>query len=344
MKIASSLWAAVLSFIATAYAQKVIVSSFDSLNENGECQGALLQSAFLDVKQKPDHWTECIKTDGEAQCASMRSLLGFNEVCTVHVWAGDNCQDGEIRNWPISLKGNHASYPGTKWKSLKIRCNEGLKPDADNPVPDAQCKLPLPGGRWPSANETDFPTVKSIIEDMKICGNIGPNTTFYSFGATTAQAIPFRDSIGGFMFNDALPGSWTQAMAERFPILARQIPQQVLAARIAEAMAYLSRGDVYLVTADNRGAYTVPNPPQAGQGPNVWRFVEFPTLQRNRLISKVIRVTNTQPFQKTVDWESFQGDKYPELPPSIASSLDPNLPSLPPPVLPENPPSRFRKI
>ena len=346
MKIALSFLAAGLYFATTAQTQKALASSFAEVGENGGCTGNLLSSSILDAGGVGKYWSDCVKTSKEAQCAAVVGLTGFNEACSVHVWEDDACQGDEKQNWPISIAGNQASNPGTKWNSLKIMCNPDVEEGVvgQTPAPEAPCTPNLPDGKWPSENEPDFPTVNSLREDMKLCGKVGKNTIFYSFGARTSEVVPFRDSLegGGVMFNDALPGDWTRVMAKKFPILERTIPQQVLAARWGEAMASLAYGEVFLVTADNLGAYTIPNPPRLGEGPNVWRFAEFPTLQRNKLVSKVTRVENAPPFRRTVDWEGFKN--YPELPESQAMKYDPNAPSLPPGVPPAQPQRRFRRF
>jgi len=47
---------------------------------------------------------------------------------------------------------------------------------------------------------------------MKACGNVGTNSVFYSFGARTKDARPFRDSLDpqGTMFNDALDAAYVE--------------------------------------------------------------------------------------------------------------------------------------
>ena len=161
-------------------------------------------------------------------------------------------------------------------------------------------------GPWDSAsNGATFPTTNNIKSDMIKCGNVGNigPTIFYSFGATTIQARGFRDTLSprGVMFNDALPASWTFDLS-RAVNLAGQDRQAILVARIAQAMAELSKGEVFFFAPAFADPYTIPNPGP----PNVWRSYEFPTLQRNtgdNAITRITKVINESPYARSLGWQ-----------------------------------------
>ena len=178
-------------------------------------------------------------------------------------------------------------------------------------------------GPWDSAsNGATFPTTENIMSDMTKCGNVGNigPTIFYSFGATTIQTRGFRDTLSprGVMFNDALPDAWTLAVANAVN-LAGQDRQSLLVARYGQAMASLSKGEVYFFAPAFANPYTIPNPGP----PNVWRSYEFPTLQRNtgdNAITKVTSVVNTPPYAQSLGWQP-NDPQYALLPPSNADTI-----------------------
>ena len=180
-------------------------------------------------------------------------------------------------------------------------------------------------GPWQSAqNAPYFPTVNDIKTDMLRCGNIGQTgpTIFYSFGTRTPEARGFRDTLTpvGNMFNDVLPGDWfvgSGSVGEAINIVAAD-RQALLVARYGQAMAELSKGEVFLVVPPFADPYTPPLDPP-GVTPNVWRNYEFPTLQRNTDITQVTRVINAPPYDRSPGWLP-NDPKYSELPPSNADS------------------------
>ena len=177
-------------------------------------------------------------------------------------------------------------------------------------------------GPWDCAsNGATFPTTENIMSDMIKCGNIGKSgpTIFYSFGATTTEARGFRDTLSprGVMFNDALPGAWTIDVGNAVN-LAAQDRQALLIARYGQAMASLSKGEVYFVAPASANPYTIPN-----DLPNVWRSYEFPTLQRNtgdNAITRVTSVVNTPPYAQSLGWQP-NDPQFPLLPPSNADTI-----------------------
>ena len=160
---------------------------------------------------------------------------------------------------------------------------------------DTKCKnTPANGGQWESEKVeyvhtfdqtqqivadisvlVSFPTVVSLKADMKTCGNIGPNTVFYSWGIGAGPATTFAKTLSpqGMTFNDALDFSFVEKMA-KFNLGAPSSPRFILfVQRWEEAMASLLYGTVYLVVPTGYGAYTPP-----GTARNDWYFIEFPTV------------------------------------------------------------------
>lgn len=156
-------------------------------------------------------------------------------------------------------------------------------------------------GPWAST-KVPFPTVESLKSDMVKCGNIGQAgpTIFYSFGATTPQARAFRDTLkpAGNMFNDCLPDDFTKTLAKGCDLSNPQ-RQSVFVSRYAQAMAEISKGEVFLVVGPDaaNGAYTTPR-----ETANVWHDYEFPTLQRNQAITKVTVVPSKPPYVQKHGW------------------------------------------
>ena len=174
---------------------------------------------------------------------------------------------------------------------LSRREDDDLLPTAT----DTKCKnTPPNGGQWESEKVeyvptfdqnqqtvTDvmilfsFPTVVSLKADMKTCGNIGPNTVFYSWGIGAVKATAFAQTLSpkGMTFNDALDASFIAKM-QKFNFGAPSSPRFILfVQRWEEAMASLLYGTVYLVVPTGYGAYTPP-----GTARNDWYNVEFPTV------------------------------------------------------------------
>lgn len=185
-------------------------------------------------------------------------------------------------------------------------CLSSLRdPDSiDSPAPveiwTSACpkfKGDAPPGGWNCAKSTvKFPTVDCIKADMEACGMIGTGpTVFYSMGAGANKArIMVRDKLSpkGVMFNDALPQAWTDALkvVTRFSLTSAKA-QTVMAAKISVALAELTSGEAIVVVKKRDGdfggvgAYQDPDPDIDG---NVWRDYEFPTLQKNSAVTKVI--------------------------------------------------------
>src|SRR5579862_1617378 len=196
--------------------------------------------------------------------------------------------------------------------------------DPDNCPPDPtltwmSCKnRPAAGQKWACQDPSiTFPTVECLLADIKTCGNLGENTVFYSFGASTTDArSKFRGTLNpiGVMFDDALDEQyWTEVIWDpRFNLAdATQVNNidrwHVVAYRLSQAMAKGSTGDAYVVVpqrngpAGGVGAYQLPPP---NIRPNVWRTFEFPVLQQNSNIKRVLSVDVSNNYQATVDWES----------------------------------------
>lgn len=188
-----------------------------------------------------------------------------------------------------------------------------------------------------------FPTVDCLRHDMMVCGVVGPRTIFYSFGARIQDVVPFRDLKDGVMFNDALADEWWLALAkiERFH-LDIQGRQSVFVARFAEALASIVWGETFLAIPKERvggpatddGAYTIPNDDGTV---NVWRFFEFPTLQRNQLVTKITLVDVTtrdgsgkQTFPTHEGWLP-NNPNYPELTFEKGHAKDLPVPGVPAP-------------
>ncbi len=148
---------------------------------------------------------------------------------------------------------------------------------------------------------------------MKACGNVGTNPVFYSFGARTKDARPFRDSLDpqGTMFNDALDAAYVEnviQVAEPKYSMADDENrgtdgpskgmnrQDIYIARALEAFAQVLTDTAYVVILDyngdpqanaggQKGAFQNPLPLHLGAtgNPNVdlWLLYDLPTLERN---------------------------------------------------------------
>lgn len=205
-------------------------------------------------------------------------------------------------------------------------------------VPGRPCRNdPIPPNAW-QCLPLPFPTVECIVEDLKICGNIGPGlSVFYSMGASTVQTrTGFADvqNPPGVMFNDALGDSWWDPV-----IFARSVELGLDGSHkdrteyfrniFAIAMAQASAGEVFFVTKSRTGDAIPPGDPGIFQNPftlpNIWRQMELPNLQRNRAITAITNVVVEENFRRYTDWRQGDGNLF-QLP-----SLDP---SNPPPMNP----------
>lgn len=162
-------------------------------------------------------------------------------------------------------------------------------------------------GPWISAQNGDlFSTVTEIKTEMQQYGNNGTGpTVFYSFGAKTSEARGFRDTLNrqGIMFNDILPCGWftgSGSVGEAVNLVAKG-RQALLVARISQGMAELSHGEVFLVVPPDINPYTILKD-NCNATPNVWRQVEFPTIQRNSAITQVTKVINAAPYERQIGW------------------------------------------
>ncbi len=197
---------------------------------------------------------------------------------------------------------------------------------------------PANGAQWAcQASNIDFPTVACLTADMRTCGLIGQggrSTIFYSFGATTVQArTRFRDTLDpkGAMFNDALDEDYWNSVINVVNFhMDDPDRQEVLVARYAEAMATVSTGEVFFVVknynGDGGGQGAYQNPLPGDTKPNVWRLYEFPTLQRNDLVTKVTTIDLSDNLERHVDWQPNSNNE--QLPASGASDLP--IPNPPP--------------
>ena len=119
-----------------------------------------------------------------------------------------------------------------------------------------------------------FPTVVSLKADMTTCGNVGPNTVFYSYGIGAAKTTAFAETLSprGVTFNEALDNTFIEKMT-KFKLGSPSSPWYVLFVLCwEEAMASLLWGTVYLVAPTGYGAYSKP------PGRNNWYQVEFLTV------------------------------------------------------------------
>ncbi len=134
---------------------------------------------------------------------------------------------------------------------------------------------------------------------MKACGNVGTNSVFYSFGARTKDAKPFRDSLDpqGTMFNDALDAAYVEnviQVAESKYSMADDANsgtdgpnkgmnrQDIYIARALEAFSQVSTDTAYVVILDYNGD------PQANAGGQKGRREPFKILFLSTLIPREI--------------------------------------------------------
>lgn len=159
-----------------------------------------------------------------------------------------------------------------------------------------------PEGGWAcDQSKVDFPTVECLAADMRSCGNVGPNTVFYSFGAGTHDARDFRDTLHpqGTMFNDAIDFYYMNYVINpvaKFGLSQAQVRgadgmnrHDILTARLCQALASTSSGSAYLVVksyggdpvANQGGLPGIFQRPLPGPQPNQWTTYELGTLQQN---------------------------------------------------------------
>ena len=161
-----------------------------------------------------------------------------------------------------------------------------------------------PDGGWAcDQSKVDFPTVECLVADMRACGNVGDNSVFYSLGAHTGDARPFRDTLDppGTMFNDALDTWYSKYVINTIPkfglvstntgtdTLNRGLTRKdIFTARWCEAMATLATGTAYVVIKNYNGDSVANQGGRPGvfQNPidsnrNLFKLYEFGTLQRN---------------------------------------------------------------
>ncbi|BCR91413.1 uncharacterized protein ACHE_70256S [Aspergillus chevalieri] len=189
------------------------------------------------------------------------------------------------------------------------------------PQPWTQCKNRPK--KWAcESKKIDFPTVECLKKDMETCGNVGTGPTiFYSFGAETIEVRkPVRDTKNpkGVMWNDALDASYTEMLAKRKNTFKLDRPerQKVYNARYAEALASLSKGEVFFGVLHYNGKYGGHGAYQnvrTGESPedNTWIQYEFPTLQHKSRATKVTTFAISDGSYH-VDWErGVKGDLKP---------------------------------
>ena len=121
------------------------------------------------------------------------------------------------------------------------------------------------------------------------------------------------------MFNDILPSGWftcSGSVGEAVDLVAEG-RKAFLVTRISQAMAELCHGEIFLVVSPDINPYTIPKDTY-NETPNVWRQVEFPTIQRNFAIMQVTKVINAAPHEGKVGWLP-NDPQYMVLPPSNAT-------------------------
>lgn len=99
------------------------------------------------------------------------------------------------------------------------------------------------------------------------------------------------------MFNDILPSGWFAGsgnVGEAVSLVAKA-DKPSWWARISQAMAELSHGEVFLVVPPDINPYTTPKD-NCNTTPDFWRQVEFPTIQRNSAITQVTKVIHAAPL------------------------------------------------
>ncbi|KAK3169721.1 hypothetical protein OEA41_009105 [Lepraria neglecta] len=219
-----------------------------------------------------------------------------------------------------------------------VPVNPAYRPCQNRPIGQPDWKLWAPEGGWAcDQSKVDFPTVECLVADMKSCGNIGDNTVFYSFGASTPDARAFRDTLQpqGTMFNDALDDYYSQYIinkVDKFGLWQGQVKgtsglntdlnrNDIFTGRYCEAMATASSGTAYLVVlnyngdsvANQGGKPGIFQNPLPNTGPNQWRRWEFGTLQQNAAIMQIVSIdlagimtssAGIPPYTQHVDWTS----------------------------------------
>lgn len=176
-----------------------------------------------------------------------------------------------------------------------VPTNPIYRPCPNRPTGQPAWKRWAPAGGWAcDQSKVDFPTVECLAADMRSCGNMdGRSTVFYSFGASTPDARPFRNTLQpqGTMFNDALDDYYFENVLRDVEKFGLTVPSRgaVLTARYAQAMASVSSGTAYLVVRSyggdpvaNRGGRPgiFQNPLSPNDG-NIWIPYEFGKLQQN---------------------------------------------------------------
>ena len=173
-----------------------------------------------------------------------------------------------------------------------------------------------------------FPTVECLAADMLTCGNIGSDdvrSVFWSYGATTADMEHFRDQLTppGSCYYDLLDQEYSDRVFTRFNLHASFERNERFVQRASQAMASISRGEVFLVLLQRQGQYggvgIFQDPKPNDHLTNIWTENEFPTLQRNPAVTRIISVDVSNNFHQDVDWANGVPG-VPLLPPSTANT------------------------
>lgn len=162
---------------------------------------------------------------------------------------------------------------------------------------------PKTSSGWNINKAQDMPTVQDIVADLKLCGIItaeGVTTVFYSFNGGLTNAKRFQQANPSFkakQINEVLPESWYTALDKFNMGTAQSAAQQAFIARTSQALATVSKGNVYLVADPSANIYTIPmtppEPDQRWKGPhNVWYDYEFATLQDNTAVTAIYTVNS----------------------------------------------------
>jgi hypothetical protein len=171
--------------------------------------------------------------------------------------------------------------------SATISCPNKSAPKADSKT----------GEGWHVYKADPFPTVEDIANDLKLCGIAGANPSlFYSFGGGYSNATKFQKAnphLNLKTLNDIMPNSFYNALG-KFPNMGNEQPaQKAFIARMSQAFASVSKGEVYLVANEDANIYTTPRPDDKNpDARNVWYEYEFGELQRNDEVTAIYTVSS----------------------------------------------------
>ena len=220
---------------------------------------------------------------------------------------------------------------GYQHSTFVIGCTPNTEPPR-HPVPVSGRKVcagkPTEGKQWACEEPyLAFPTVACLKADIITCGNMAADnirSVFYSFGPDIADAYRFRDTLTpqGVTYQDVLDREYFETVLLPFGWKQYQEREQFLVQLISEAMASLSHGEAYLpilhYQGDEGGVGAYQNPLPDDWRTNIWKTNEFPTLQRNDEVPKIITIDISNHDNPIVDrvHATDPTTDHPYLPPS----------------------------